>query len=346
MEVAVEGMIEREYPDHQLYIPDRPAIRHHPMLARLQQFITVSLLISAGVWFCAFARAGRPAWALLGVVLILLGYALFLAVEFVLLGFVQDSVPAPRATARELLGAWWGEVGSAPRVFCWRQPFRSQAEPDFIPEEPGGRRGVVFVHGFFCNRGFWNPWLTQLRAQQVPFVAVNLEPVFGSMDDYPAIVEAAVKSMEAATGFAPVVVAHSMGGLAVRAWLRKFAADSRVHRVVTIASPHRGTWLARYAGTRSGKQMRQGSAWLAQLAAAETSRHNAYEHFTCFYGHCDNIVFPASTATLPGADNLHIPRTAHVHMAFQAAVFDEVWRWITLPPPRPGGESEPAVAAQ
>ena len=33
----------------------------------------------------------------------------------------------------------------------------------------------------------------------------------------------------------------------------------------------------------------------------------------------DNIVFPASTATLPGADNRHLPAVAHVHMADASA---------------------------
>ena len=79
---------------------------------------------------------------------------------------------------------------------------------------------MLFVHGFFCNRGLWNPWMRRLRAAGIPFVAVNLEPVFGSIDSYASIVEAAVRSLEQATGGAPVIVAHSMGGLAVRSWLQ------------------------------------------------------------------------------------------------------------------------------
>ena len=53
-----------------------------------------------------------------------------------------------------------------------------------------------------------------------------------------------------------------------------------------------------------------------------------FERFTCFYGHCDNIVFPASTATLPGADNRHVAGCAHVQMAHQDEVFSEVLRWV------------------
>jgi pimeloyl-ACP methyl ester carboxylesterase len=81
-------------------------------------------------------------------------------------------------------------------------------------------RGVVLVHGFLCNRAFWTPWLAPLRARGHAFVAVTLEPAFGSIDDYAPAIEAAVRRVTEATGQAPLIVGHSMGGLAIRAWLR------------------------------------------------------------------------------------------------------------------------------
>ena len=296
------------------------------MLARLQQIITITLIAVTLAWATYFARSDQPAWAAVGAILILFGYALFLALEFVLLAWIQEFGSAPRATSRQLLRAWCGEVLSAPRVFCWRQPFRANAEPDHLDVVAGAGRGVVLVHGFVCNRGFWNPWMRTLRAKNVAFVAVNLEPLFGSISRYADTVEEAVSRVERATGRPPVVVAHSMGGLAVRAWLDKFNADHRVHRVITIGTPHGGTWLARFGRTVNGKEMALNSPWLAGLADQSTPSRNAL--FTCYYGNCDNIVFPAATGTLPGADNRHIPATAHVHMAFQPVVFNEVSRWL------------------
>lgn len=309
------------------------------MLARLQQFITTALVCGAAMWAAYFLQSGRPAWGWGGALLILAGYALFLGVEFLLLAWVQEDGPSPRPKAASLLKAWWGEVLTAPQVFCWRQPFRSQAEPDHLDAPSEGNRGVVFVHGFVCNRGFWNPWMKRLRAAGVPFVAVNLEPLFDSISRYAETIEAAVCRVEAATGRSPVVVAHSMGGLAVRAWLDKFDADMRVHRVITVATPHGGTWLARYGRTVNSREMALKSSWLLELASQSSNRRHAL--FTCFYGNCDNIVFPASTGTLPGADNRHIAATAHVHMAFQPAVFNEVSRWLVSPdvsPARPVAE--------
>ncbi|MFL5074340.1 MAG: esterase/lipase family protein, partial [Microvirga sp.] len=177
-----------------------------------------------------------------------------------------------------------------------------------------------------CNRGLWNPLMTRLRALGVPFVAVNLEPVFGSIDRYADIIEHAVQRVEAATGQPPVIVAHSMGGLATRAWLAACPGDERVHRVITIGAPHRGTLLGRFGHTPNTRQMRIGSDWQQQLAAREPPHR--FARFTCYYGHCDNVVFPASTATLPGADNRHVAGVAHVHMAHQDEVFNEVLRWV------------------
>jgi predicted alpha/beta hydrolase family esterase len=299
------------------------------MLARLQQFTTLALLLAASSWALLAWRHDHLAWAGAGALCILFAYALILAVEFAMLQRAHGNDPTPRATATQLLRAWWGEVGSAPLVFCWRQPFRSRRWPNHLPAHAQGRRGVLLVHGFVCNRGLWNPWLQRLLAADVPFVAVNLEPVFGSIDDYMAIIEDAVQKLERRTGVPPVIVAHSMGGLAVRRWWAERGDDARVHHAVTIGTPHQGTWLARFAMTRNARQMRQRSGWLSTLAQREPASRAA--RFTCYYSHCDNIVFPPSMGTLPGADNRHLEGTAHVHMADRPEPFDEVLQLLRRP---------------
>jgi triacylglycerol lipase len=298
-------------------------------LARLQQFTTLGLLAAAIGWFAAAWRAGEPGWAWVGTGVILFGYALTLAAEFVLLARINRGDAAPQASGRQLLAAWRGEVLAAPLVFCWRQPFRSRRWPDHLPAGASGRRGVVLVHGFVCNRGLWNPWMRKLHALDVPFVAVNLEPVFGSIDDYAAVVEQAVLAVERATGLPPVLVGHSMGGLALRRWSAA-ADDGRAHRFITIGTPHHGTWLARWAFSTNGRQMRLASGWLRQLQSREPAARAA--RFTCFFGHCDNIVFPASNAALAGADNRHLPAVAHVHMADRPEPFEELLRCLQAPP--------------
>jgi triacylglycerol esterase/lipase EstA (alpha/beta hydrolase family) len=171
--------------------------------------------------------------------------------------------------------------------------------------------------------------LPRLREQGIPFVAVNLEPVFGTISDYAPIVEQAVRRVEQATGLAPVVVGHSMGGLAIRAWLAAFDGAARVQRVITIGSPHRGTWLGRFGTSQNAREMAMGTDWQRALEARESAQ--GFVGFTCFYSHCDNIVFPASNATLPDADNRHVEGMAHVHLMDHPEVLKEVLAWAKPP---------------
>lgn len=293
-----------------------------------------SLALAAGWGLWAWSWS-RPA-AFLGVLALLGGYALVLALEFVVVGFVNRADPTPRADAGTLLRAWWQEVRVAPLVFSWRQPFRWRQMPDEDVAPAPGRTALVFVHGFVCNRGFWLPWMEELHLRGVPYTSVNLEPVFGSINNGIPLIDDAVQRAHALTGQAPMLVCHSMGGLAARAWLDAVpGADQRVSRIVTIGSPHHGTWLAQFSRVDNGRQMQIDGDWLRSLQVREaaTEPKPRYDRFVCWYSNADNIVFPAATATLPGADNRHVPGVSHVAMAFHPQVMRDTL--ALLPKPRP-----------
>jgi len=224
------------------------------------------------------------------------------------------------------LRAWWREGTWAAWVFGWWQPFRRGVVGDGL--QPAARgRGMVLVHGFGCNRGFWTPWLRRLRREGRAFVAVDLEPPLGSIDGGCASIDAAVRDVTRATGLAPLVVAHSMGGLAVRAWMRTTPdADARVHRVVTLGTPHRGTQAARFAFSVNGRQMRPGSRWLRALAEAEPPGRRAL--FECWQTDCDNVVYPPGSAWLEGSEKHALHGLGHVQLAFDARVMRACWGWL------------------
>lgn len=287
------------------------------MIARWQAAFLLFLMSAMAAWL-AWQWPASPGAAALGLLFPLAVYMLVMAVEFTLMHLTNQADAAPRARTMQVFKAWWSEVSVALAVFGWRQPFRHRSLPDWLPAQPTGRRGVVLVHGFMCNRGFWLPWLPRLQAQGHACLAVNLEPVMGSIDEYAATLEDAVARITAATGMAPVLLCHSMGGLAARAWLRAHQADARVHRVLTLGTPHGGTWLGRFSRAVNGRQMSLAGDWVQALQRAEPAERARL--FTCWYSNCDNIVFPTSTATLPGADNRFVDGVAHVQMAFHPAV--------------------------
>lgn len=291
-------------------------------VARFQRRLVLVLAVPALGWLAWQWRAS-PLVAAAPLLVVWAALALVLAAEFVALAVAGRGDPAPRPTALQLGIAWWRSIRLNAIVFGWWQPFRWRAVPDQLPR-PGvpARRGVVLVHGFVCNRGFWMPWLTLLRRRGVPFIAVNLEPAFGSIDDYPPLIGQAVRRLTEATGAPPLLVCHSMGGVAARAWLRSTDSATAVHHVVTIGSPHRGAWIGRFSRAANGRQLRQGSAWIEALARAAPAAAGA--PFTCWYSNCDNMVFPVSTATLPGADNRLLPGAGHLELAYRPEVMNDV----------------------
>ena len=297
------------------------------MLARIQQLIVLAIVCVAFAAVAVGVQRSIPWLGPAAIAVAVAGYAGVIATEFWLLHRSYSPGERERPSATELARAWATEILIAPRVFLWQQPFRSASEPDHLPADAHGRRGVVLVHGFFCNRGLWNPWLRRFRAEGIPFVAVNLEPVLGSIDAYGRTIGAAVAAVERTTAQPPIVVAHSMGGLAVRAWLASQPA-ARIDRLVTIATPHAGTWLARRARSPNAAQMCEGSDWLRALATSEKLGHT---QLVCFWSRCDNIVFPTRNATVTEADNRELAGAPHVAMAFHPAVIDEVLRAVRAP---------------
>lgn len=295
------------------------------MLARAQKLLLIVFMAALGAWIWASVQYLNPVWMMAGILAVPLIHAGALALEFMLMYRANRMQTRHCVRPWNVLTAWCAETLISARVFYWEQPFRSQKFRD-QPASQQGQRAVVLIHGLLCNRGFWNSWLLELRKRDIPHLAITLEPVFGTIDDGCDAIDAAVRRVTQATGLTPVIVTHSMGGLSVRAWLRNRSADDLVHRIITIAAPHHGTALARLAATDVAKRMRIGSPWLTALAAAEPP--SRYQLFTCFYSHCDNIVFPTANGTLPGADNRHVSSSAHIQMAHRDEVFREVVRWL------------------
>lgn len=295
------------------------------MLARVQKLLVLCALACALAWLAIF-RTHSALFSVAGLFFLLFLPVGLLALQFVLAAAVNRHDPTAQGTKLQWVRAWLAEVIAAAQVFFWWQPFRSNAYPDHLPGNSDARsRGVVFLHGFVCNRGLWTPWLRTLRDRRIPFIALNLEPVFGSIDGYAPQVDAAVTRITHATGCSPLLVCHSMGGLVARAWLRASGGDSRVHHVITIGSPHHGTGLGDWGPAlpwlANAEQMRLHSGWLAALQQDEPVERS--RGFTCFHSNYDNIVFPASTATLSGANNRLVPGAAHLAMALAPDVMAE-----------------------
>lgn len=282
------------------------------MIARLLQLITGAWMAATLGWLVSNLHAGQPWAAWLGALFLLSLHALVLGLELLFHRHASRHDALAPASARALWRAWLVECVTGLRVFCVQQAFRHRSEPDFLPPA-SAQRGVLLIHGLVCNRGLWNSWLRALRERGIPVLAPSVEPPFGLIDTWAPAIDAAVRRLHAATGQPVLIVAHSMGGLAVRAWLRQGGDPALVQRVVTVGSPHRGTWLARFGLSPNARQLQLDSPWLRALARDEAAAPPGVP-FTCYFSDCDNLVFPPSIAMLPGADNRLLRGWAHLDL--------------------------------
>jgi pimeloyl-ACP methyl ester carboxylesterase len=184
---------------------------------------------------------------------------------------------------------------------------------------------IVLVHGLACNRGNWFLFRRRLERAGCSAFALDYTPWFSTIDTYGPQLAAAIDEVLAATG-APrvIVVAHSMGGLVTRTCMARFGADKVAH-VVTLGTPHQGTWMTRFGFTPNVRNMAEGSAWLADLRSREAARSSKpYARFTCLFTCHDNLVTPQHNATLPGATNIPLSGVGHVSLVLSRNVFERV----------------------
>ncbi|QOY96010.1 alpha/beta fold hydrolase [Massilia sp. UMI-21] len=232
------------------------------------------------------------------------------------------------------------EFGASMLQSSWTMP-RACAGTRIYPGAEGPP--VLLLHGYGCNSGYWSRLLPRLDAARISHATVDLEPLMGDIDGYAPLVERAVERLRAATGAEQVViVAHSMGGLVARAWMRA-CGRARVARVITLGTPHHGTCLAAFGLGLNAAQMRRAApgraapglaaqaeppecAWLRALAAGEDPAARAL--VTSMYSHHDNIIAPQTSSELPGARNLAFGGVGHVALGRNPRVLDAVMREI------------------
>ncbi|PKB24539.1 esterase/lipase family protein [Janthinobacterium sp. 64] len=304
------------------------------MIARILKWLMLlQVLAVLGVAYLAMQAWGvaSPAMA------VLLAGAMLLAVRALIVArnFWESrrlGSPVPREYQLGIMGAarlFFGELRATLWASSWGMLRPRLQAADTIA---GQGLPVLLVHGYVCNGGYWTQLSRQLAQAGIVHKAVDLEPINGDIEAFVPQVGQAITELCARTGSDRVIiVAHSMGGLVARAWLRHDGA-ARVARIITIGTPHHGTALANLAAGTNARQMSRidgaPSGWLAQLAASETPETRAL--ITSIYSHHDNIVTPQCSAHLPGGRNLAFGGIGHVALASDARVLRQVLEEITI----------------
>ena len=223
---------------------------------------------------------------------------------------------AVRLDLRGTLRLWCREyltlAGSPPRLMLYGLLLRDPAPARVAAP-------VLLVHGVLCNAGVWVRLGRYLRERGVTgLYSLSYGPPLESIEAFADQLARKVDAIVAATG-APrvIVVAHSMGGLVTRAYLRRYGS-ARIARVLTIGSPHHGSVLAWFFPGISLAQMRPGNPWLAAL---NREALDPALRFVSLWSWHDSMVAPQTSSELPGAVDVALVGIGHNALLGERDVF-------------------------
>lgn len=303
------------------------------MAARQFQLLLLSELLVYGLF--GGLLVARSGWSVAHAAELLLAIFLALRLIVVMLTFflsvlgtarVSESGRLPLLLTLRVIAT---EFGAMVLLFAAVIPFeRIWLAPDRLGHGAARRTPLLLIHGYQCNRGFWFWLRRKLEAAGWTVGTHDLEPVYGSIDDYSEGIARRIDDVLAATGAEQVIlVGHSMGGLASRAYLRRYGTG-KVAKLVSLGTPHQGSYLARFGLGVNARQMRIGSLWLAELAANETLPPGSVS----ISSQHDSYVQPGLSRLAPGGGrDVVVSGVGHLGLVLSAAVFARLREALEAP---------------
>jgi triacylglycerol lipase len=117
-------------------------------------------------------------------------------------------------------------------------------------------------------------------------------------------------------------IGFSMGGLIGRYYLQELGGRARMANLVTISTPHRGTYMANSLWLPAVRQMRPESDFIHQLNSDLTAL--AERRFVSIWTPLDLSVVPPSNSELPVGESRRVFGIAHALMPMNR----RVWRAV------------------
>ena len=243
----------------------------------------------------------------------------------------DEDEPSAVVRAGAAVAAFFTECGatialmlSTPLAFERRPRRRDAAAPD--------RRPVLFLHGYAQHPANFLSLTRRLRRDGWSNVyTCRHAPMFGDIERSAARLGEAIDRIRDATGAPAVdVIAHSMGGLVARAYVRERGAACGIARLVTLGTPHQGTHIfRRLTHDPMLVQMRPDSPLLQRLAADDPVP--TLVECVAIYSTGDAVVVPPHNGYYKGAFNIEVAGTGHMSLLFSRRVYDLVRENLEAP---------------
>jgi len=305
------------------------------MVARLTRRLLLAQLLAALLVAGAVVVWGHLPWLLaapLGVAAVVLVRLTITANNFFIAWRYRSETPSSHTLNwRQAAALFFYEFYASQWSSSYAMPFKAFSKR--AARHPSGLP-VLLIHGYGGNSGYWHAMSKSLAQANIAHHAIDLEPMLTDIDNYVPAIHRAIETLCAESGSPRIVVlAHSMGGLATRAYMRDHG-NARIAQLITLGTPHHGTGIANFGPGMNSRQMHwrgkaangTPSAWLRKLETGEDAATRA--RIVSIYSHHDNIVAPQTSSHLDGARNIEYQGIGHValvrHPLIRARVLAEI----------------------
>jgi pimeloyl-ACP methyl ester carboxylesterase len=186
---------------------------------------------------------------------------------------------------------------------------------------------VILVHGWIHNRSAFLGISRVLRRQGFRHIhAFDYNPLAYDIPEVAGMLSAEVDRVMSMTGADKVMlVGHSMGGVVSRYYVQQLGGDATVDTVITLGSPHRGTYAAYLGWGPAAPQMQPGSLMMRRL---EESARPSDVRWIAIYSDLDLLILPAVNAKLvhPAlrAHNIKVADLGHLSLLLSGEVMRTV----------------------
>lgn len=203
------------------------------------------------------------------------------------------------------------------------------ADTSTTPITPVTHNPILFVHGYGRTSDDWNFMITQFKAAgwtDAEIYTINygvLQSNVSIADD----IKAKVASILAATSATKVdIVAHSMGSLSTRYYIRNLGGDSKVDAWVSLGGPNHGTSTANDCGLTPCIEMRPASSFLTALNSGDETPSSV--RYATWWTPADQTILPTSSVILTGASNTQTAAISHLNLVSDLTIYTQVKAFI------------------
>jgi triacylglycerol lipase len=174
---------------------------------------------------------------------------------------------------------------------------------------------ILLVHGIVSNRSIFTLLRRGLTRRGFSNVfAMNYLTVANDVRAAAARLSVEVERIVEETGFERIhIIGHSLGGLIARYYVTRLGGDARVHTLITLGTPHSGSYAAYVLPTTLMQQMRPGSGLMREL---DRPVRGCRTRFICYWSDNDWAIHPQRNAALRhrdlGARNIRLHGAGHL----------------------------------